>query len=119
MSATIGTHIHTWLQGKLVGKDSYGNLYYEARRTRKGEKHRRRWVVYNGMAEPTKVPSAWHGWLHYTLNAPLAETKKHGWQKEHQPNLTGTKGRYLPAGHISKGGLRARAEADYEPWTPQ
>ena len=119
MSATIGTRLHTWLHGKFIGKDVYGNRYYEARRVRKGEKNRRRWVMYQGIVEPTKVPPTWHGWLHYTLAAPLSETKKYGWQKEHQPNLTGTTGRYLPAGHISKSGVRAKSTADYEPWTPQ
>jgi NADH:ubiquinone oxidoreductase subunit len=119
MSATIGTKLHTWLYGRFVGRDEFGNRYYEAKRARQGEIHKRRWVIYHGMIEASKVPAAWHGWLHYTLDAPLSESKKYAWQKQHQPNLTGTKGRYLPAGHVTKGGVRAASSADYQPWRPE
>lgn len=120
MSATIGTRLFTWVHGRFVGKDEFGNRYFEARRAAKKGERRRRWVIYNGMPEPSKVPPHWHGWLHYTLAAPIPEAAhRYRWQKPHVPNLTGTKGRYLPAGHISKGGARASAAADYEPWTPQ
>ena len=119
MSATIGTRLHTWFKGHYVGTDHFGNRYYEARRAHKGETHKRRWVMYQGVPEPTKIPAEWHGWMHYTLAAPIAEIKKFSWKKPHLPNLTGTKNRYLPAGHISKPGPRAHAAADYEPWTPR
>ncbi|MBX9726195.1 MAG: NADH:ubiquinone oxidoreductase subunit NDUFA12 [Rickettsiales bacterium] len=118
MSATIGTKLHTWMYGKFVGRDVFGNRYFESKRASKGEK-KRRWVMYHGMAEASKVPATWHGWLHYTLDAPLPEAKQYNWLKAHLPNLTGTTGRYLPQGHISKAGARAAAAADYEPWTPQ
>lgn len=119
MSATIGTRLHTLFYGRFIGQDEFGNRYYEAR---SAAKHARlkRWVVYDGIADASKVPPHWHGWLHYTLPAPIPEAAhRHRWQKEHVPNLTGTKGRYVPAGHISKGGARAKTVADYEPWTPQ
>lgn len=119
MGVPIATRITTWLHGRYVGKDVFGNRYYEARRQHKSEFRRRRWVMYNGIPEASKIPPQWHGWMHYTFAAPLPETKKHGWQKEHQPNLTGTVGRYLPSGHISKPTPRAKAEADYTPWSPQ
>ncbi len=118
MSATIGTKLHTWMYGKFIGRDAFGNRYFESKRAKAGQK-KRRWVIYEGIAEASKVPAEWHGWLHYTLDAPLSETRRQGWLKPHQPNLTGTTGRYLPKGHISKGGVRASAAADYEPWTPR
>jgi NADH:ubiquinone oxidoreductase subunit len=118
MSATIGTKIHTWLHGKFIGRDEFGNRYFERKRARKGEK-KRRWVMYNGVVEASKVPPVWHGWLHYTLDAPLGEAKQYSWQKSPVPNLTGTTGRYLPKGNISKGGERAASVADYEPWSPE
>ena len=118
MTATIGTKLHTLFYGRRIGRDAFGNRYFEARSKRAGEKHKRRWVIYNGIEDASKVPAAWHGWLHYTLDAPLPEGKAYSWSKQHQPNLTGTTGRYLPAGHISAGGKRAAAAADYEPWTP-
>lgn len=120
MSTTIGTRIHTWFHGRFVGRDEFGNRYFEARgkRHRQGV-HKKRWVIYNGLAEPSKVPAHWHGWLHYTLDAPVTDAaRRYGWQKEHKPNLTGTAGRYLPPGHISKGGQRSATSADYEPWRP-
>lgn len=117
MAATIGTKLHTLFYGKYVGSDEFGNRYYESRRASNGK--RRRWVMYNGIVEASKVSPSWHGWLHHTLDAPLTDVKCFSWQKPHQPNLTGTTGRYLPPGHISKGGVRSPATADYEPWIPQ
>jgi NADH:ubiquinone oxidoreductase subunit len=118
MSATIGTRLHTFFYGRFVGRDMFGNRYFESSCARKGER-KRRWVMYNGVPEASKVPASWHGWLHYTLDAPLSETKPYSWVKNHQPNLTGTTGRYLPPGHISRGGKRAASSADYEPWSPK
>lgn len=116
-----GTALTTWVAtrfvGRFVGKDNFGNRYYK-----KGLKSGRekRWVLYNGMAEPSKVPPEWHGWLHYTLDAPPAErqVKAHVWQKSAQPNLSGTMGAYLPAGHVARGGKHAPTTAEYESWTP-
>lgn len=117
---TITTRIHSYLFGKLVGEDAYGNRYYTEKSTRKSRKTRR-WVIYNGMAEPSKVPPEWHSWLHQTLDVPPSQrtVHRHQWEKPHQPNLTGTEGAYLPPGHLAKGGKRAEATADYEAWTPQ
>lgn len=118
MSATIGTRIFTFLHGRLIGTDEFGNRYYEARRAKLHGRNRR-WVIYNGKPEPTKVPPHWHGWLHHTLERPIPEAAhRYGWQKGHLPNLTGTLMRYLPRGHIEKGGRRAASTADYRPWKP-
>jgi len=120
MSATSGTHLFTFFYGRRIGTDEFGNRYYEQKRARKGERARR-WVVYNGVVEASKVPAQWHGWLHYTLDKPLSNeaARRYSWQKPHLPNLTGTNARYLPAGHIEKSGTRAKATADYQPWSPQ
>ena len=53
------------------------------------------------------------------FDAPLPEDKRHPWQQEHQPNLTGTAAAYRPPGHELEGGRRARATGDYEAWTPE
>jgi NADH:ubiquinone oxidoreductase subunit len=121
MASTIGTRLFTLFRGRFIGKDDFGNRYYESRRRHPTTGRTRRWVVYQGMAEPSKVPAEWHGWLHHTLAVPLPEklAKKYRWQKPHLPNLTGTIYRYLPPGHLLKGGRRARSAADYEPWRPQ
>ncbi|MCW5774427.1 MAG: NADH:ubiquinone oxidoreductase subunit NDUFA12 [Rhodospirillaceae bacterium] len=116
---SIGTWLDTVLHGKLVGTDAEGNRYYEERRVPKGRR-RRRWVVYKGAAEASRVPAEWHAWLHFTVDKPLTAAVRapKPWQKPHQPNLTGTPAAYHPPGSVYEGGHRARATGDYEPWRP-
>lgn len=117
----LGTRLYTWLRGEHVGTDAYGNRYYRdktgARRWGRKEK---RWVMYNGEPEASKVPPEWHGWLHYIVDAPPPPggLPTRPWQKPHIPNLTGTPEAYRPPGHEYKGGQRAKATGDYEPWVP-
>ncbi|MCC7275042.1 MAG: NADH:ubiquinone oxidoreductase subunit NDUFA12 [Alphaproteobacteria bacterium] len=115
----LGTRLFTWLHGRDVGVDHLGNRYYSDRRAARGERPRR-WVIYAGEAEATRVPPEWHAWLHYTTDAiPEGAGRPHRpWQKEHQENLTGTAEAYRPPGHVLRGGVRARATGDYEPWRP-
>ena len=102
-----------------IGTDQFGNRYYEERRSR-ACKPPRRYVRYNGIAEASKVPADWHGWLHHTESTPppAGGYDKYVWQLEHQPNLTGTNHAYRPDGHMLKGGKRKPATGDYEPWNP-
>lgn len=113
------TLISVKLSSNEVGRDAFGNRYYEERRARPG-KPPRRYVRYNGMSEASKVPADWHGWLHHTEASPPPEGGylRHDWQQDHQPNTTGTSHAHRPAGHLLKGGKRAAATGDYEPWTP-
>jgi len=120
---TITTRLHTFFHGRLVGTDQFGNRYYTEKRAIKNQdqrKHAKRWVIYKGKAEPSKVPPQWHGWLHYTLDAPLTQPDQphYIWEKPYIPNLTGTTGAYMPPGHLLKGGQRATSTSDYEPWKP-
>jgi NADH:ubiquinone oxidoreductase subunit len=116
--ATLGTLLFTWLAGRFVGADKYGNRYY--RRRARDRRKERRWVLYRGEDEASKVPADWHGWLHHTLEKPPTEEPlpAHLWEKEHVPNLTGTPLAYRPPGHLLAGGQRAKATGDYEPWRP-
>ena len=56
---TFGTQMWTWRFGELVGQDEQGNRYYRT----KGRKidptlgFERRWVIYNGYAEASRVPA--------------------------------------------------------------
>jgi NADH:ubiquinone oxidoreductase subunit len=113
------TLISVKLTAKEVGSDDFGNRYYEERRARPG-KSPRRYVRYKGIDEASKVPADWHGWLHHTESAPppAGGYQRHDWQKQHQPNLTGTVHAHRPDGHMLKGGKRKPATGDYEPWTP-
>lgn len=113
----LGTRLFTWWKGEKVGTDRAGNRYYREKRPRAGMRARR-WVIYAGEEEATRVPPEWHAWLHYTIDAPLPEAKPHPWVKEHEPNRTGTVTAYRPPGHQFAGGERAAATGDYEPWKP-
>lgn len=122
---TITTRLYTMLCGQLVGIDAFGNRYYQRKGPTHGDssvsdvrKHAKRWVIYNGKAEPSKVPPEWHGWLHYTHASPLTGVKHHAWEKAPLPNLTGTAGAYVPPGHLLAGGRRAASTSDYEAWRP-
>lgn len=114
---TIGTRLFTWAKGQLVGTDSQGNRYYVEKKPVPGHRTRR-WVLYNGPVDPTRVPPEWHAWLHYTVEEPLEAAADKPWIKEHQPNRTGTPDAYLPTGHDLRGGQRQRATGDYEAWQP-
>jgi NADH:ubiquinone oxidoreductase subunit len=121
--STIGTLIYTWLCGERVGSDAQGNRYYRSRSKwlrRKGRERERRWVVYKGIDEASKVPPEWHAWLHHISEVPLTASagKVRPWQKPHLPNLTGTPYAYRPKGHELRGGQRPHATGDYEPWIP-
>ena len=119
---TFGTQLWTWRFGELVGQDEQGNTYY---RTKGGKidptlGFERRWVVYNGYAEATKVPPSWHGWLHHTVDVAPTEEKytPREWEKPHLPNLTGTPAAYRPSGSTLASGRRPKATGDYQAWTP-
>jgi len=112
----------TWRFGEFVGEDEQGNRYY---RTKGGEidptlHFERRWVIYNGLAEASRVPPAWHGWLHHTVDVPPTQDgyKPREWEKPHVPNMTGTPYAYRPPGSTLASGRRPQATGDYQPWTP-
>lgn len=117
--ATIGTLMYTWINGELVGTDEFGNRYYRARRD-SIHGRQRRWVIYKGRPEASKVPPEWHAWLHHTTDEPLTElaAQNRPWQKAHKANPTGTADAYRPQGHDLRGGNRASATGDYEAWVP-
>src|SRR6516164_1589022 len=118
-SATIGIRFTVARRGVLVGEDDTGNRYYEARDARDSyDGRKRRWVIYNGYAEASKVPAEWHGWLHHTFDEPptTAPLPRKAWELDHEPNLTGTLWAWRPKGAISRGGERAKATGDYEAW---
>ncbi len=115
----LWTRIFTGWRGQLVATDSFGNRYYQDRKA-PANGRRRRWVVYKGAAEASKVPPEWHAWLHYTIDeSPVGGGVPHkAWQKPHRPNATGSDEAYRPPGHLLAGGRRDSATGDYEPWTP-
>lgn len=110
---TFGTQLYTWRKGEKVGEDAQGNTYYRT------ADDSRRWVIYNGEVEASRVAPDWHGWLHRMYDTPPSEAPlpHQDWEKPHQPNLTGTAMAYAPSGS-----LRAAQPApreDYEAWQPE
>ncbi len=116
---TIGTRLFTLFKGKLVGIDQQGNRYFVERRAGRKRKPRR-WVLYHGIKEASRVPPEWHGWLHHTVDTTPMDSPPEvkPWQKAHQPNATGTRDAYHPSGHDYEGANRPPATGDYEPWRP-
>jgi NADH:ubiquinone oxidoreductase subunit len=112
-SQTLGTQIFTARKGQKVGEDEQGNIYYQTADSK------RRWVIYNGETEASRVNPDWHGWLHFTWNEP--PTKKplahKAWEQPHQENLTGSMAAYAPPGSIR--GSAPALRADYEAWQPE
>ena len=111
--ATIGTSLYSARRGTKVGEDRLGNVYYSG-------KDGRRWVIYNGPNDASRVPPEWHGWLHHTFD-DVPESflpPPRIWEKEATPNLTGTPLVYRPQGALGAGDRRAAATGDYEAWSP-
>lgn len=110
---TLGTQLFTSRKGVKVGEDDQGNSFYT---TRDGA---RRWVIFNGEAEASRVSPDWHGWLHHTWDeTPTERPLVHKtWEKPHVPNMTGTSGAYLPAGSLRRAEPTVRQ--DYEAWSPE
>jgi NADH:ubiquinone oxidoreductase subunit len=111
--STWGTRFYTWRFGKRVGEDQFGNVYYEG-------DGGRRWVQYNGPAEPSMIPPGWHGWMHKRTNTPPSEENyvARDWEKQHKPNMTGTSQAYFPKGSLSSQEKRPKVTGDYEAWRP-
>ncbi|NHN84189.1 NADH-quinone oxidoreductase subunit D [Acetobacter musti] len=119
--ATLGTLLHTRLNGRLVGKDQDGRSYYESRRpTRKGGGVQRyeRWVLYHKGEDGSALPPEWWNWIHHVEDQPIPMEARKPWQLPNQPNLTGTPGAYRPSGSAYRGGKRPPATGDYESWSP-
>ncbi len=117
--ATVGTSHYAGGGGRKVGEDSQGNLYFEGKTGVTG--HPRRWVIYNGANDASRVPPEWHGWLHNSVDdlpdQSLPPVRR--WELEAKANLTGTTAAYRPAGALERGGKRAAALGDYQPWSPE
>ncbi|UXX82977.1 NADH:ubiquinone oxidoreductase subunit NDUFA12 [Roseovarius pelagicus] len=110
---TLNTQFYTWRRGTKVGEDAQGNIYYRSK------DDKRRWVIFNGEAEASRVSPDWHGWLHHTFKEPPTDTPlpRKTWEKPHQENLTGTALAYAPAGSIRR--AQPKARSDYEAWRPE
>ena len=111
----IGTLLQTLFCGVQVGEDADGNRYYRGRKAPAGVRERR-WVMYVGEPEASKVPAEWHIWLHHTAAAPIPNSARKVWQKPHIANMTGTPDAWFPP--ALEGKDRPKATGDYTSWQP-
>ena len=111
---SIGTTIYTWLYGKIVGTDEIGNKYYTNSENHNDLKAKR-WVIFKGEIEASKIPPHWHAWLHKSIDEPpINYSHKYKWQKKHQENLTGTIRAYKPDGSLASDSKKNMKK--YESW---
>ncbi|SFL23627.1 NADH:ubiquinone oxidoreductase subunit NDUFA12 [Shimia haliotis] len=111
---TLNTMLYTRRKGVKVGEDASGNVYY------RNADDSKRWVMFNGEVEASRIDANWHGWLHHTFkDVPSEKTLPHkDWEKPHQENLTGSVAAYAPAGSIRAAGA-PEERRDYEAWSPE
>jgi NADH:ubiquinone oxidoreductase subunit len=115
--ATVTTMLNSALTGEKVGADAQGNAYFRAKKPYpKGHPFagkERRWVIYNGANDASRVPAEWHGWLHGAFdgvpesNLPAPRI----WEVDYTPNATGTVQAHRPR--------HAKRAGDYEAWSPE
>jgi NADH:ubiquinone oxidoreductase subunit len=114
--ATIGTALWTRRFGEEVGRDPFGNIYY---RDKKGPG--RRWVIYAGDNDGSRVPPDWQAWLRGTIadlpGKALPPVRR--FQRKPTANLTGTLDAFRPDGALGSGRVRPASTGDYEPWIPE
>ena len=106
----------------FIGEDDSGNtLLRDPDAASSYDGRKRRWVIYSGYAEASKVPA--DGTAGCTTPSTSRRRAQPAdapvWEKDHLPNLTGTIWAWRPKGSIARGGERAEATGDYEPWTPE
>ncbi len=118
--ATIGTLLDSAMKGEHVGTDAQGNRYYRAKKPKSVDGRERRWVIYDGANDASRVPAEWHGWLHGNFDGvPESHLPPPRiWEADFTPNATGTATAYRPQGALERGGRRAAATGDYESWSP-
>lgn len=110
---TLGMRLWTNRNGIKVGEDEAGNVFYQSK------DGKRRWVIYNGEVEASRVSADWHGWLHHTWEEPPTEQPlmHKDWEKPHEENLTGTPLAYAPSGSLRR--AKPAERSDYEAWQPE
>jgi NADH:ubiquinone oxidoreductase subunit len=111
--ASLGTALYSWRKGSKVGADSLDNAYFEGA-------DGRRWVIYAGANDVSRVPPEWYAWLTRQIDdvPDKALPPAPNFLKAPLPNLTGTSAAYRPSGALERGGHRAAASGDYQPWLP-
>ena len=114
--STVGTNFYTFLKGKKVGEDHFGNSYYESK------DKQNRWCIYSNQSEASRISPEWNSWLRFISDSsPEGNEMVYKWQKVFNGNLTGIEGAYKPVivrASSSKEVLDSY-ESDYQAWKPE
>ncbi|MES2903393.1 MAG: NADH:ubiquinone oxidoreductase subunit NDUFA12 [Pseudomonadota bacterium] len=113
--ASWGTSLFSRRHGQEAGRDEAGNVYF-----RHSSDPARRWVMYAGANDSSRVPPGWNAWLRGTIDDVPDKSlpPRRAFEQPPVANLTGSDGAWRPAGSIRAGGKRAAATGDYSAWTP-
>ncbi len=114
--STVGTNLYTFLKGKKVGEDHFGNSYYES----KDKKNR--WCIYSNQSEASRISPEWNSWLRFISDSiPEGSDMVYKWQKVFNGNLTGSEGAYKPSiVKVSSSNEDLNSyESDYQAWKPE
>jgi NADH:ubiquinone oxidoreductase subunit len=114
--ASLGTAIVSRRYGEEAGRDEEGNVYFRHR-----DDPSRRWVIYKGSNDSSRVPPGWNAWLRGTIDEVPSKSlpPRRPFEQPPQANLTGTGLAYRPPGSLSGRGVRAAATGEYEAWKPE
>ncbi|KAF5369805.1 hypothetical protein D9758_001359 [Tetrapyrgos nigripes] len=86
--------------GRFVGKDQFGNRYYENLNAAEEVPGRHRWVDYaQHEFNATQVPPEWHSWIQHIRKDPpssdsVMQASSPPWKAPWIENLTGTRGAF-------------------------
>lgn len=113
--ASWSTSLFSRRNGEEAGRDEAGNIYFVHRKD-----PARRWVIYSGANDSSRVPPGWNAWLRGTIDdvPDKALPPRRAFEQPPEANLTGSDQAWRPAGSIRAGGKRAAATGDYSAWTP-
>ena len=113
--ATLGTSLFTRRFGREAGRDEAGNIYFQHR-----DNKARRWVIYAGSNDGSRVPPGWQAWLRGTIDELPDKSlpARRAFEKPPLANVTGTELAYRPGGALGSGTKRAASTGDYQAWKP-
>ncbi|MEO6198699.1 MAG: NADH-ubiquinone oxidoreductase subunit NDUFA12 family protein [Sphingomicrobium sp.] len=111
-----GTAIVSRRTGSEAGRDDFGNVYFQHKNNPS-----RRWVLYDGNNDGSRVPPGWQAWLRGTIDDVPSKSlppARH-FEQPATANLTGTLAAFRPDGALGSGKVRPASTGDYEPWIPE
>ena len=114
--STVGTNLYTFLKGKKVGEDHFGNSYYESK------DKQNRWCIYSNQSDASRISPEWNSWLRFISDSiPEGNEMVYKWQKVFNGNLTGLDTAYKP--HVAKADYLKEDsriyKSDYKAWKPE